>query len=481
MKKTIFWSLLSFLVGAALVVLVVANPFGWHLLHPLQARLGISLPEAADEGGTLWTCGMHPQVIQNEPGTCPICHMDLTPLKGTAPAARPAEPAERKVKYWRAPMDPSYVSDKPGKSPMGMDLVPVYEDELESQPGVVRSDPGFVQTIGVDSEAVVRRDLPQTIRTVGTLTYNDQQIHQVTTKYEGWIEKAYVNYIGEPVARGQKLFEIYSPQLVTTQQEYLQAIDYAERLSAGNYPEVAARARSLLEATRERLAYWDISDDQVRTLEKERKVRRTLTVVSEHGGLVVEKMEQALAGMYVRPGMNLFKIVDLSTIWVEAEVFEDQVSWLEVGQTAQIEIPYQPGKTYRGRIRYVYPFFNERTRSLRLSIELPNPRQELRKGMYANVLFEVPSARGVLVVPQEAVIHSGLRDVVVIDLGDGTFQVRTVETGVSAEGLVEITEGVREGERVVVSSQFLIDSESNLREAIRKLVGAPSQGEGDRQ
>ncbi len=471
MRKTALFSLLSFILGSLLAFLVVANPLDWHWLHGLQSRLGFRVPSTPSPqfaAGTLWTCGMHPQVIRQEPGLCPICQMQLTPVKGSGPAAPPA--GERKIKYWRAPMDPNYVSDQPGKSPMGMDLVPVYEDELEAQPGVVRIDPAFVQTIGVDSTRVQRTDIPFTIRAVGTFTYDDRQIHQVTTKYEGWIEKAYVNYVGEPIQKGQPLFEIYSPQLVTTQQEYLQAIDYAERLSLGGFPEVTQRARSLLESTRARLRYWDISDEQIRELEKSREVARTLSVHAQVGGLVVEKMDQALEGMYVRPGMNLFKIVDLSSIWVEAEVFEDQIPWLTVGQSARIEIPYQPGKTYRGAIRYVYPFFNEKTRTLKLSIELPNPRRELRKGMYGNVIFETPSARGVLAVPQEAVLRSGLRNLIVLDLGDGTFQVREVQLGMSGGGVVEIKTGVREGERVVVSSQFLIDSESNLREAIQKLT-----------
>lgn len=471
MKKTVLFSTLSFLVGLLLAVAAVTNPFDWPVLRGLQHRLGLAAPageSAVVLEGQLWTCGMHPQVISEEPGVCPICQMELTPVKGAA--SSPTAESERKIKYWRAPMDPSYVSDKPGKSPMGMDLVPVYEDELDSQPGVVRIDPQFVQTIGVQSVPVARQDLSFTIRTVGTLTYNDQQIHQVTTKYEGWIEKAYVNYIGEPVEKGRPLFAVYSPQLVTTQQEYLQAIDYAERLSQGGFPDVEQRARSLVAATRERLGYWDISDEQIHELEKSRQVRRTLTVTAPVGGLIVEKMEQALEGMYVRPGMNLFRIVDLSTIWLEAEVFEDQVPWLNIGQTAEVEVPYQPGNTLRGRIRFIYPYFNEKTRTLKLSIELPNPGRRLRKGMYANVIFRVPTAEDVLVVPENSVLRSGMRDLVVIDLGDGTFQVRPVQLGLSSAGVVEIKEGVREGEQVVVSSQFLIDSESNLQEAIRQLT-----------
>lgn len=471
MKKSLLLSVSFFLLGLGAAAFVVLNPTrsGW--VESLQHRLGLHHGEAQADGeqSGLWTCSMHPQVLQDEPGYCPICQMALTPVRGSGSAAAKA-PAERKVKYWRAPMDPTYISDEPGKSPMGMDLVPVYEDEVESVPGMVRIDPQFVQTIGVQSEPARRADIPFTIRTVGYLTYNDQQIQVVTPKYEGWIEKSLVNYVGQPVAKGQPLFEIYSPQLVTTQKEYLDAVEYVERLSRSDYPEIIGRARSLLAATRERLGYWDISEEQIHALEKERKVRRTLTVTSEVSGLVVSKMEQGLEGMYAKPGMNLLKIVDLSTIWLEVEVFEDQLPWLDVGQKARVEFPAQPGRALTGRVRYVFPYFNEKTRALKLSIELPNPGQKLRAGMYANVSFEVPSALGVIAVPASAVLHSGLRDLVVVDLGDGTFQVREAETGVTGEGLTEIRKGVREGDRVVVSSQFLIDSESNLREAVRQLT-----------
>ena len=207
-----------------------------------------------------------------------------------------------------------------------------------------------------------------------------------------------------------------------------------------------------------------------RALEKSGELRRTLIVVSPVDGLVVEKMDQALEGMYLKPGMNVYKIVDLSTIWVEAEVFEHQVPWLKVGQRALIEISYQPGRHYSGAIRYIYPFFNNKTRTLKVSIELANPGQQLRADMYANVTFDVPSARGVVAVPEDAVIHSGERNVVVLDRGNGTFQVSEVILGVNGDGRWEVKEGLEEGDRVVISSQFLIDSESTLKEAIRKII-----------
>ncbi len=266
---------------------------------------------------------------------------------------------------------------------------------------------------------------------------------------------------------------------MTTQKEYLDALEYAERLSTGDYEDVKRRARALLESTRERLAYWDISAEQIEDLEKTRKLRRTLTVFSPTGGLVVEKMNQSLEGMFVKPGMNLYKIVDLSTIWVEAEVFENQIPWLKIGQSALLEFPYQPGRKYRARVRFIYPYFNDKTRTMKLSLSLPNPGFEFRKDMYVDVTFNVPSAHNVIAVPDEAVIFSGTRNLVVTSVGEGEFQVKEVTLGLHGEGLYEVKEGLKEGETIVTSSQFLIDSESSLKEAIQKLVAVRKTGQAD--
>ena len=426
----------AFAFGIGLTVFVLANPLGWSWLSPL--------------GQSVIGGGGHETV------------MNATTASGSA---------VRKIKYWQAPMDPTFISDKPGKSPMGMDLIPVYEDEAEDVPeGAIKIDPVFVQNMGVQSLEIERVDIPFTIRTVGTLTYDNKQLTWVNTKYDGWVETVYVNYVGEPVEKGQKLFEIFSPQLVTTQKEYLQSLQYARRMENTDYPDIAARAKSLVASARERLSYWDITDAQIDELETSGELKRTLSVVSPVEGIVVEKMNQALEGMFVKAGMNLYKLADLSTIWVEVEIFENQVPWMRLGQRAVVELPYEPGKKYVGRVRYLYPFFNEKTRTMKVSIELQNPGHKLRAAMYANVVFEVPSAKNVLAVPEEAVIHSGERNVVVLDLGNGTFQVAEVTLGVNGSGLWEVKDGLEDGAVVVVSAQFLIDSESNLQEAIRKMI-----------
>lgn len=479
MKKLIAF-LFMFLLGIGATLVVLVNPFEWEWMRRTAALVpGTPPPDTgaapAERRIKYWRAPMDPTYIRDQPGKSPM-GMDLIPVYEDEAPAQPGPSGERRIKYWRAPMDPSYIRDQPGKSPMGMDLVPVYEDEAgEPPPGWVQIDPGFVQNIGVQAETVTRRDIPFTIRTVATLVYADERVSWVTTKYDGWIETVYVNYVGETVKKGQKLFEIYSPQLVTTQKEYLQALDYAKQLSLQDYPDIADRARSLVDSARERLAYWDISDEQIADLERSQEPTRTLAVTSGVDGVVVQKMDQALEGMFVKAGMNLYKIADLSTIWAEVEVFEHQAPWLKVGQRARVELPYEPGRARTGRVRYIYPFLTNKTRTLRVSIELPNPGLQLRADMYANVTLDVPSARNVIAVPSEAVIRSGRRDLVVAEMGEGRFQVREVELGVSGDGVFEVTRGLSEGERVVVSAQFLIDSESNLREAIRKLVSGTTE------
>ncbi len=483
MKSRLLVSLLMFFVGIGATLFVVANPGHWSWIA--RARGAIVGTTPATSGATpasgartikYWRAPMDPTYIRDQPGKSPM-GMDLVPVYEDEPAAAPAS-STRTIKYWQAPMDPTYIRDQPGKSPMGMDLVPVYEDEAGAPPpGTVRIDPTFVQNMGVKSEPVRRTDIPFTIRTVGTLAYNDQQVALITTKYEGWIETVHVNYVGEPVKKGQDLFDIYSPQLVTTEQEYLQAIAYARRMAESAYPDAAERAKALVDSARQRLAYWDISDAQIDELARSGTVQRTLAVVSPVDGLVVDKMDQALEGMRATPGMQLYKIVDLSTIWVNVQIFENQVPWVKVGQRATIALPYQPGRRYTGVVRFLHPSLDAKTRTMTASIELPNPGDGLRAEMYATVTIAVPAAHGVLAVPDSAVIHSGQRDVVVIDLGHGLFQARDVTLGVSGSGVWQVLAGLAEGDQVVTSAQFLIDSESNLKEAISKM-SMPSDTSG---
>ena len=489
MKAKVLSGLLILLAAAALILM---DPFDWRLIDRLRTGIpsgfGILSLQQDSQDGRLWTCGMHPQVIRQGPGSCPLCGMRLSPMKGST-AGRQGSGSHREgsgthregsgmhsegsgTDHARSETPAPHRSMDAGS---GSGEPATRTSEIQ-QPDVVRIDPSFVQNFGVQSIPVRRVDLSFTIRTVGNLAYDEGKMAWINTRFDGWIEKAHVNYVGEPVQEGQKLLEIYSPELVTSQQEYLQAMEYAERLAGNEYPEVAERARSLVESSRRLLDHWDLDSEQIRRLEESRKPRRTVTLVSPVSGVVVEKMDEALEGMRVHPGMNLFKIADPSSLWVEAEVFEHQIPWMQIGQEASIEIPSQPGRKFRGAVRFLSPAFSGRTRTLKVSLELIDPDPSLRADMYADVTFDVSSVRGALAVPEDSVIHSGRRNLVVLDLANGAFQVREVMLGRNGNGFWEVRKGLSDGDQVVISSQFLIDSESRLKEAIRKIVSPTMKG-----
>ncbi len=473
------------LAGAALTVLLVADPFD---IHPLDSKMhellgyrhrdGDVSKAGSTEEKQLWTCGMHPQVIMEEPGQCPICGMDLVPLDGGKSGAFETRGGEREVLFYRNPMDPTITSSVPAKDEMGMDYVPVYAEDAAGAIGSgtsVEIDPMVVQNMNVRTELVTRRDLSRTIRSVGYLEYDQQRMVSVTTKYSGWIEKVYINYVGEPVRRGQPLFEIYSPELVQTQQELVSALRFASRM-AGAEGEASGRATALVDAARARLAYWDISRRQVNRLEKEGTVIRTMIVAAPASGLVMKRMP-GLEGMAVKPGMELFHIADLSTLWLSAEVFESQLPWIAPGSTAKVHLNYFPGEDFTGVVKYIEPQVNEKTRTVSLKLEIPNRDGRLRSGMYATAVFTPVQGRNVIAVPALALLRSGERDLVIVQESAGRFAPREVRTGVEGEDYIEIVSGLNAGETVVTSSQFLIDSESNLRAAIQRMIQAKKDKE----
>ena len=376
-------------------------------------------------------------------------------------------------------MNPTEISNKPGKDSMGMDLIPVYEDEQTQETGI-RVDPSFLQNFAVRTVKAETGSIPVDIRTVGLLNYNDKNLAFINTKFEGWIEKASVNYIGEPVTKGQVLFEIYSPQLVTTEQDYLSALQYVQKLAGRADPDAVARARSLLDATRERLRYWDIADSQIDELQRAGKITRTLKVVSPVTGIVVTKMSDSLEGVKLAAGMNVYKVADLSTIWASVEVYEDQIRYMQPGRLADITVDAFPNRHWSGKVIYLDPTVNQQTRTLNAFVQIPNQDEKLRPQMYANVEVHVPVVSGIVKVPEEAVLHSGERSVVIVEKAKGLFEPRTVELGALGDGYREIRKGVRAGETVVTSSQFLIDSESNLKEAIQTMLAERTAAAGQK-
>ena len=437
----------------------------------------------AEAVASTYRCPMHPTVVSDRAASCPICGMDLvkdSPERAGEGHKHSGESAsrERKILHWRAPMDPSYVSDKPGKSSMGMDLVPVYEDEVMGGGGGVRIDPRTVQNIGVKTTVVEHQALSRTVRAVGRVDYDETRITDVNTKVMGWVEKLYVDYTGQAVKKGQPLLEIYSPELVAAQEEYLTALDYSVRLAAGGASEdVVTGGQDLLRSARQRLLYWDVTDAQIAELEQNRQARRTMTIHSPQEGIVVHKA--VYDGAHIKAGEHLYRIADLNKVWVYADIYEYEIPWIQEGQEAEVELPYTPGKTLRGTVTHIYPFLDAKTRTAKVRVVFQNPGLSLKPDMYANVRLKPVVSRHAVAVPTQAVIHSGERNVVILDLGEGRFLPREVLLGVEAEGLYEVVKGLRGGERIVTSAHFLIDSESNLKAALASMGDDSPRGEGE--
>ncbi|MEE9614140.1 MAG: efflux RND transporter periplasmic adaptor subunit [Thermodesulfobacteriota bacterium] len=422
MKKRIFYSLVAIIIGGAA------------------------------GGGAVYLMGVGKQPT-------PTTTTEETALK--EPTAE-TEGKGKKILYWQAPMDPTYVSEKPGKSPMGMDLIPVYEgEETASEPGTVKIDPVTVQTIGVRTQTVKRTELKKTVRTIGRIAYDEKSIHHIHTRVEGWIERLYFDYTGQAVKKGDVLLEIYSPQLVSTQEEYLLAIKYREALTG-------VGRESIADLARRRLEVWDVPEHQIRELEEKGEVMKTLHVHSHSDGIIIKKSVEH--GMFVRPGRMLYAIADISKVWVYVDVYEYELPWIKAGQEAEMTLAAYPGKVFRGTVSFIYPFMEPETRTNTLRIEIKNPGGLLKPDMYANVTIKSTISRDALAVPTEAVIRSGERNVVIVARGGGKFTPVTVTLGASAEDHYEVLKGLKEGDIVVTSAQFLIDSESRLKEAARKML-----------
>jgi len=384
---------------------------------------------------------------------------------GSGPCPGGAQPT-----HWKAPMDPSYVRDAPGKSPMGMDLVPVCPTGGAAAPeGEVRIDPGLIQNMGVRTAPVERRDLARLVRAVGRVDYDERLVEHVHIKVQGWIEKLYVEYEGEMVERGQPLLELYSPELVSTQEELLIAARYRDSTAKSPFSDVKRGGDELFEATRERLELWDIPQRDIDRLLERGTVRKTLTLYAPTRGVVTHLGVRR--GMEVGINDDLYTIADLSRVWVYADVYEYELPWIAVGQRGVVALSYLPGVSLEGLVTYVYPYLDPKTRTARVRLEFDNSDGVLKPDMFANVSIEAETRKGVLAVPEEAVIHSGRRNLVVVALGEGRFEPRDVKLGLdSGDGWLEILDGLHESERVVTSSQFLIDSESKLQEALQKLM-----------
>ncbi len=385
-------------------------------------------------------------------------------------ASQQAGKKEKKIIYWQSPMNPTYIRDEPGKSPMGMDLVPVYEGEEEaSEPGTIKIDPVTIQNIGVRTDVVKRMILKKNIRTIGRVDYDETMLYHVQTKVNGWVERLYIDFTGQKVRKGDTLLEIYSPELVSTQEEYLLAYNAAKETKGSPYKSVSGGMDSLLKAARERLIYWDISDDQIKRLKETGEITKTMNLHSPNSGIVVKK--HVKEGMYVTAGMNLYAVADISKVWVYADIYEYEIPWVKVGQKAEMTLASYPGEIFKGEVSFIYPFMEAKTRTNKVRLVFDNPKFKIKPDMYANVILKPVISKSAVAVPSEAIIRSGERNIVMISRGEGKFAPRVITLGSEAEkGFYEVKAGLDEGEVVVISAQFLIDSESKLKEAITKML-----------
>jgi Cu(I)/Ag(I) efflux system membrane fusion protein len=419
-----------------------------------------------------WYDAMNPQHHYNKPGKAPD-GMDLVPQYAENNAAQSAGASsasvpggERKILFWYDPMHPAYEADKPGIAPdCGMQLVPKYaDDETAKMPGgTVKIAPEKQQLIGVRTATVERQSLVRTVRTTGQLTSDETKLAHVHVKVNGYIDKGYVDYVGQLVKKGQPLFTLYSPDLVATQEEYLIAKRGAKEMGASQFPDVSQGSQSLLRSTRERLKLWDISDEQIKKLDESGEVTKTLTFYSPVSGFVTDR--KAFPQTAVTPDMDLYLISDLSTIWVNADVYEYEVPFVKVGQTADMQLSYYAGKTFTGKITYIYPTVDPVSRTVKVRIEFPNPNFDLKPQMFANVQLKIDYGKQI-VVPQEAVMDSGDKQYVFVVHDGGVFEPRIIRMGAKLEGNVVVLSGLNAGETIVTSGNFLIDSESRLKSAM---------------
>jgi RND family efflux transporter MFP subunit len=417
-------------------------------------------------------CPMHPTYISDKPGDCPICGMRLVPIaEGIAkPASQSAHAGhERRILYYRNPMDPTITSPAPAKDSMGMDFIPVYSDEVSAPDAGIAGlapidvDPEGLRLAGVQTAIAERARIDRTVRAVGVVRPEETRIRHVHTKTSGYIEKLFIDFTGQPVKKGRPILSMYSPELLATQEEYARASKAAANLPKSNDPTTTQAAEEMLGGARRRLELFDLPASSIAELGRSGTARRTVTLLAPVSGIVTSK--GVFEGMQVEPGTELFTVTDLSQVWIEADVYENEASVVKVGQEAKLTLAYQPGSEMTGKVKYVYPYLNPETRTLKVRFDFPNPDLALKLDMYVTVELPVQSEDGVL-VPDSAIIDTGVRQVVFVNPGEGRFEPRLVKVGIRSDGRAQILSGVAAGERVAIKANFLLDSESRLRAAI---------------
>lgn len=392
-----------------------------------------------------------------------IAWLYLTDSSVDAGSGPVSDAGTREVLYWRAPMDPNYRRNEPGKSPMGMDLVPVYADEVDAQPGVVRIDPTVVNNLGVRTAHAVRTELPREINTLAYVAYDEKQIMQVNTRVDGWVEQLWVKAKGDPVTKGMPLFAIYSPALVAAQEEYLAALQF--------------EAPAIAEASANRLLALGADPGLAKRIRETGEPERAVIIRAEGAGVVLDLAIRE--GAFVTPGTRILSIAGTNPVWVQTEVFEKQAAWVKGIESATLFFDALPGRRFQAAVDYVYPDIEPVTRTLKVRLKLDNTDGLLRPNMFGRAVMEVPVSAPTLNVPREAVIRGGAGDRVVVSMGNDRYRSKRVVTGIETRDRVEILQGLQEHDVVVVSGQFLIDSESSIPAALEKFNGPGESSAGD--
>ncbi|GAA0416996.1 hypothetical protein GCM10009133_26830 [Cocleimonas flava] len=414
-----------------------------------------------------YVCPMHPQIVKGEPGNCPICGMNLVkkePVAEEKPVmTMNSKPKEKKIKYWVAPMDANYRRDEPGKSPMGMDLVPVYEEQsddgadmaMNQKDGmpVITINSSTAQNMGVRIEKAKLNELSRNIKTLGSITYNEDSVHHIHARASGWVEKLYTSSLGDPVVKGNTLLEYYSPEIVAAQKDLL----LAKRAGA-----------NLTLASKTRLRDLNVSDEFIEQISKSGKSQNRVPIIANHSGVVTSIGIKN--GMYVTPGTQIYSIADLSSVWVIVDVFEHQLIWVKVGNKALVKVQSMSDKEWQGEVEYIYPELNPKTRTLKVRLKIPTPDQLLKPNMFADVTL-LTNNKKVVSVPTESIIYYEQSPRVVKVISENKYQPVDVTIGMKSNGQVEIIDGIKEGDDILVSGQFMIDSESNLQASFRRLMG----------
>jgi membrane fusion protein, copper/silver efflux system len=429
-----------------------------------------------------WHCPMHPEVIKDGPGDCPICGMKLVPIEEeaheAAVAGTKAHSGERKILFYRSPMNPQETSPTPKKDEMGMDFVAVYSDEVEEEAkgpeglASVTIDAQKQQLLGLTTVAVKRAPFETSIRTTGRVAYDERRVHHVHTRYEAYVEHIEADFTGKYVRKGEVLAMVYSPELYATQQEYLLALKASRSLGGSRISSVAEGGQDLLAAARQRLLLWDVSPGDIEALGERGEPTRTLNIYAPASGFVTART--AYHGMKVMPADSLFDIADLSSVWVLADVYEYELPRLRLGQKGEMTLSYWPGRSWTGRVSFIYPAVDEKTRTVKVRLDFANPKEELRPEMFAQVTIQ-GSPRDALVVPDDVVLDSGTRKVVFVAEGEGKLSPREIVVGDHAGGVYEVTAGLTEGQTVARGANFLVDSESRLKAALSAMTATATK------